>query len=66
MVEVSVEKVQIGDHALPVMTINLKDSSVVSIPSQIGCPVNCDFCISKESAFVRNLKAEEMVRLAKT
>lgn len=36
---------------------------ILSIPSQLGCPVGCRFCISGTSPKVRNLRAEEMTEL---
>lgn len=31
------------------------------ISTQVGCPMNCSFCVSAEGGFSRNLKGEEMV-----
>lgn len=60
---VSVEHIQIAEHSLPVMTISLINKTIISIPTQIGCPVKCQFCVSSESPFVRNLTANEMIQL---
>lgn len=55
---------KIDDYDLPIMIINLKDQSIVSIPTQIGCIIDCLFCISKDSQFIRNLTSSEMISLA--
>lgn len=57
---VKVKKVEIDGYLLPVMTINLKNTSIISVPTQIGCMIDCSFCISKDSKFVRSLKSEEI------
>ncbi len=64
MKKVGVKDIPIEEYNLPVMTINLKHSSIVSIPTQIGCAIGCDFCLSSNSKFVRNLKPHEMIQLA--
>ena len=56
--------VNIGSEKLPVMIINLKHRSIVSIPTQIGCVIGCTFCISSQSKASRSLTAIEMHTLA--
>jgi 23S rRNA (adenine2503-C2)-methyltransferase len=63
---VSIKNIKIDSYTLPVMIIKLKANNIISIPSQIGCAVNCDFCISKNSKFVRNLKSLELEYLAQS
>lgn len=53
----------IGENKLPVMLINLKSRSIISLPTQIGCAIGCTFCISSESKFQRNLTSKELVEL---
>lgn len=55
--------VEIDGNTLLVMTITLKDRNIVCIPTMIGCPVRCDFCISSKSDFKRNLVPIEMIHL---
>lgn len=62
---VKVKKINIAEYLLPVMIINLKSKTIISIPTQIGCIIDCSFCISKEKKFIRNLKSEEMIQLYK-
>lgn len=60
---VKVKKIDITGYLLPVMIINLKESSIISVPSQIGCMIDCSFCISKDSKFIRSLNKEEIIKL---
>lgn len=60
---ISVKTHMIDDYDLPVMIINLKDYSIVSFPTQIGCAIGCTFCISSLNPFTRNLKSHEMTEL---
>ncbi len=53
----------IGEHELPVMLINLKKRSIISLPTQIGCAIGCTFCVSSQSKFQRNLTSSELVEL---
>lgn len=62
---VKIKKINITEYLLPVMIINLKSKTIISIPTQIGCIIDCSFCISKEKKFIRNLKSEEMIKLYK-
>jgi 23S rRNA (adenine2503-C2)-methyltransferase len=50
-------------YEVPVLSINTTGQRILSIPTQIGCPVKCKFCVSSEQPFGRNLTADEMVRL---
>lgn len=61
---VIIKNLEIDHYKLPVMVISLKNKSIISIPSQIGCAINCDFCLSKNNKFVRNLKSTELEKLA--
>ncbi len=61
---VTIKNINIDHYKLPVMVISLKDKSIISIPSQIGCAINCDFCLSKNNKFVRNLNFKELEILA--
>ncbi len=62
---VKVKKISIAEYLLPVMIINLKSKTIISIPTQIGCIIDCSFCISKEKKFIRNLTSNEMIILYK-
>lgn len=62
---VKIEKLNVSGYELSIMIINLKNESIISIPTQIGCPINCDFCISSESDFIRNLTSYEMIDACK-
>lgn len=59
-----IKNIQVDHYKLPVMVITLKNRSIISIPSQIGCAINCDFCLSKNNKFVRNLSIKELENLA--
>lgn len=61
--QTKIKKHRIDRYLIPTMTIHLKDRDILNIPTQIGCPVNCAFCPSAESKFVRNLTADEMSHL---
>lgn len=60
---VYLDHIQLGDRSFPVLKIILKDKKIISIPTQIGCPVKCSFCVSKDSIFERNLTSKEMISL---
>lgn len=62
---VKIKKINIGEYILPVMIINLSKKTIISIPTQIGCIIDCSFCISKSKKFIRSLKKEEMILLFK-
>ena len=62
---VKVKKISIAEYLLPVMIINLKSKTIISIPTQIGCIIDCSFCISKEKKFIRSLTSNEMISLYK-
>jgi len=64
---VTIHDIKISDrYILPVMLILLKDKDIISVPTQIGCAINCDFCISKSSKFIRNLTSDELVNLSRS
>lgn len=50
----------INDNQVPIMLINLKHRSIISIPTQLGCAIGCTFCISSEKEFIRSLTSKEM------
>lgn len=56
-------KIKIDNYLIPVLIINMQKNaySIISLPTQLGCPVACNFCISKENKFLGNLTAEQMV-----
>ena len=60
---VKIKKVNIGEYILPVMVINLKSKTIISIPTQIGCIIDCSFCISKKKKFIRSLTKQELILL---
>lgn len=60
---VKIHNKQIKGYELPVMVINLKNRSIISVPTQIGCPIGCTFCISSKGVFKRNLTSKEMIEL---
>jgi len=45
------------------MIINLKDKIILNIPTQIGCPINCSFCVSSQKDFVRSLTSSEIIKI---
>lgn len=55
--------INIDNYLIPILIIELKEVSIISIPTQIGCPIKCKFCISSKTKFKRNLKYEEMIYL---
>lgn len=57
---VFLDTLKIDNKEFPVLKIILKNKKIISIPTQIGCPVKCAFCISKGSKFERNLTSDEM------
>lgn len=61
---VFLDQVSIDNKKFPVLKIFLKDKKIISIPTQIGCPVKCSFCVSKDSKFERNLTTAELNTLA--
>lgn len=60
---VKIHNKQIKGYKLPVMVINLKNRSIISVPTQIGCPIGCTFCISSKGKFERNLCDNELIEL---
>lgn len=59
------KKIKIDNYLIPVLIINMDKIgySIISLPTQLGCPVVCDFCISKENKFLGNLTSEQMIYL---
>lgn len=57
---VFLDTLKIDNKEFPVLKIILKNKKIISIPTQIGCPVKCSFCISKDSKFERNLTVDEL------
>lgn len=57
---VFLDTLKIDNKEFPVLKIILKNKKIISIPTQIGCPVKCAFCISKDSNFERNLTVDEL------
>lgn len=59
------KKIKIDNYLIPVLIINMekKGYSIISLPTQLGCPIACDFCISKENKFLGNLTSEQMIYL---
>ncbi len=59
------KKIKIDNYLIPVLIINMEKNgySIISLPTQLGCPIACDFCISKENKFLGNLTSEQMIHL---
>jgi len=55
-----IKKIKVDEYLLPVMIISLKEKDIISIPTQIGCPINCNFCPSANTKFIRSLSNDEM------
>lgn len=60
---VSLRQIPIKRYDVPVLTVKAAGMHVVSVPTQIGCPVKCTFCVSSLKKFERNLTADEIVQL---
>lgn len=60
---VNIYTLALGGYDLPVMVIDLKSRSIISVPTQIGCAIGCTFCISSLTKFVRNLNNNELTKL---
>jgi 23S rRNA (adenine2503-C2)-methyltransferase len=60
-----VYKIQIDNYLIPIMEIKFsaENKNIISIPTQIGCFINCKFCPSSKNNFVRNLTTTEMIYL---
>ncbi len=48
-------------QVLEVAHVCKESKHIICFPSQIGCKINCKFCMAND--FVRNLRAEEMIEL---
>lgn len=57
--------VSFADGETGALDIRLAARRVLSLPSQLGCPVGCTFCNSKEVPLRRNLRTEELHALVK-
>ncbi len=53
-------RVLVGEHATGALLVVLRERLVASVPSQLGCPVGCSFCVSSGSRLVRSLTYPEM------
>jgi 23S rRNA (adenine2503-C2)-methyltransferase len=62
-VSVYLRHIPIKDISVPVLNVSAGNKNVLSVPTQIGCPVGCSFCVSTTNKFVRNLTADEIVDL---
>lgn len=47
------------------LDIQMASRRVLSLPTQLGCRVGCTFCISGSKPFVRNLYADEMLKMVR-
>ena len=56
-------RVALGDVSVPVLDIALPGRRVLSVPTQVGCPVRCRFCISSKQPYRRSLTAAEILAL---
>lgn len=45
------------------LDIRLPSRRILSLPSQLGCPVACSFCVSRTSPLSRNLRETELLSL---
>jgi 23S rRNA (adenine2503-C2)-methyltransferase len=57
------QRIPIRAASIPVLSIKTSNRAIISVPTQIGCPVGCTFCVSSQSKFQRNLTADEIVKL---
>lgn len=57
--------VTLGGYRTGALDIRLAKRRVLSIPSQLGCPVGCTFCVSGQTPLVRNLSCDEMEHLVR-
>lgn len=62
-VTTQLKRIPIRAASIPVLSIKTSNRAIISVPTQIGCPVGCTFCISSQSTFKRNLSADEIVKL---
>ena len=52
--------IKIDKYKIPVLVMKLKTYSIISVPTQIGCPIQCSFCISSTNKFIRSLNLIEI------
>ena len=59
------KKYEINGFKIPLLIINLikLNKTIISIPTQIGCFVGCDFCPSSKQKFERNLTDKELINV---
>lgn len=55
----------IDEYKIPILIINLEkqNKTILNIPTQIGCPINCSFCPSSQQKLVRNLTSSELINI---
>jgi len=63
---VTISHIPIDKYLIPIMVIKLSTHTIINVPTQIGCPIRCTFCISSKSKFVRNLTTAEISSLIDT
>ncbi|MFC4235937.1 hypothetical protein ACFOY8_11895 [Thalassospira xianhensis] len=49
------------DHIASVVVVKTVRRASISIPTQVGCPVKCSFCISTQQPYRRHLHPREMM-----
>ncbi len=59
-VAVCYRSLDLGDGQTGVLDIQLPQRRVLSLPAQLGCPVACSFCVSKDAPLRRNLRVHEL------
>jgi 23S rRNA (adenine2503-C2)-methyltransferase len=50
-----------GDNIIEMVFIPEKTRGTLCISSQVGCPINCAFCLTAKQGFNRNLTAAEII-----
>ncbi|HDR9103436.1 TPA: radical SAM protein [Burkholderia vietnamiensis] len=60
---VTFRPVRVAEYAIGALDIAVRGRRVLSVPSQLGCRVGCQFCISKDTPLIRNLTASEMLQM---
>ncbi|KVP16861.1 hypothetical protein WJ84_00885 [Burkholderia ubonensis] len=58
--------VHVDGYETVVLDISVQGRRVLSLPSQLGCRVGCQFCISKNTPLVRNLSTDELLQMVQT
>jgi 23S rRNA (adenine2503-C2)-methyltransferase len=62
MSSASLARIPVRGASLPLLSIKAVNRTIVSVPTQIGCPVGCTFCVSSQNKFQRNLTSDEIVK----